>query len=157
MVGLALALSLAALAALAETFATFALKWLTPTWLLFVIGAPITALAVWSVWPLGRGIAAASALAGFDWFGALYVWPLTPRKLFFRDMQRIEVGMSRSEVERIAGNWRRMPPGESLSGLSSEVGDECWFHGQGGRLLSHDHCVIRYADERVVSLEFVYD
>lgn len=157
MIGLALALSLAALAALADSAATFAFGAVTPTWVFLALAASITALGAWSVVPLGREFAAITTLVGCVGFAALYVWPLTPRKLFFRDMQRIEVGMTRSEVERVAGNWRRMPPGESMSGLSTSAGDECWFHGQGGRLLSHDHCLIRYVDERVASLEFVYD
>ncbi|MBL8804011.1 MAG: hypothetical protein JNN27_18550 [Planctomycetes bacterium] len=157
MLGLALALSLAALAALADSAATLAFGWVTPTWMFLAVAASITALAAWSLAPLGREFAAFAALIGCATFAGLYVWPLTPRKLFFRDMQRIEVGMSRSEVQRIASDWRRMPPGESMSGLSADAGDECWFHGQGGRLLRHDHCVIRYADERVASLRFVYD
>jgi len=157
MLGLALALSLAALAALADSAAAFAFGWVSPAWMFLAVAASITALAAWSLAPLGREFASAVVLVGLLGFAALYVWPLTPRKLFFRDMQRVEVGMTRSEVQRIASDWRCMPPGESLSGLSSDAGDECWFHGQGGRLLSHDHCVIRYADEHVASLEFVYD
>ncbi len=88
-------------------------------------------------------------LVGLLGFAALYVWPLTPRKLFFRDMQRIEVGMTRWEVEQLAGQWSRTPTGESLIGWPVGPDVEHWFHGQGGQLLS--------SDERVVSLEFVYD
>ncbi len=121
------------------------------------MGGAITALAAWSSRPLGRGVAAVSALAGLVWFAALYVWPLTPRKLFFRDMQRIAVGMSRGEVEEFAGNWSRTPTGENMIGWPVGPDVEHWFHGQGGQLLSFDHCVIRYADERVASLEFVFD
>jgi hypothetical protein len=157
MLGLALALSTAALAALADSAATLAFGWVTPSWMFLAAAAGITALGALSVAPLGRDFAAFAALVGCVAFAGLYVWPLTPRKLFFRDMQRIEVGMSRSGVQRIASDWRRMPPGESMSGLSADAADECWFHGQGGQLLSYDHCVIRYADERVASLRFVYD
>ncbi len=156
-IGLAAALTLATVATLADTVATLGLRWVSPTWLFVCVGGAITALAVWSVRGRGRRVAAVTALGGIAWFSALYVWPLTPRKLFFRDMQRIEVGMSRDEVAHTAREWRRTPPGENLIGWP--VGPDCehWLHGQGGYLLSSDHCVIRYANERVASIEFMFD
>ena len=148
---------MAALAALADSAATFAFGWVTPTWMFLAVAAGITALAAWSLAPLGRDFAAFAALIGCVAFAGLYVWPLTPRKLFFRDMQRVEVGMSRAEVEQLASKWSRTPTGENLIGWPVGPDVEHWFHGQGGQLLSSDHCVIRYADERVASLRFVYD
>ncbi len=155
--GLALAIGLATVVALADAFASYALQWIAPTWLLVGVGGAITALAVWSLWPLDRGIAAGAALAGLVWFATIYIWPLTPRKLSFRDMQRIEVGISRGEVGQLAGKWSRTPSGENVVGWPVGLDVEHWFHGQGGQLLSFDHCVIRYADERVASLELVFD
>lgn len=154
---LVIAIVLASFAALAETVATFGFQWITPTWLFVAIAASLTALAAWSVAPRGRAFSGAAALAGLGWFAVLYVWPMTPRKLFFRDMQRIEVGMSRADVAQLAANWRRKMPGEDPFGWELPPTGEYWFHGEGGQLLSSDRCIVSYSDERVAAVEFVFD
>lgn len=155
--GLMLAVLLARAAASADTIATLAFRWIAPAWFSISVGAALTALAVWSVLPRGRLFAAAVALIAVAWFTALHHWPMTPRKLFFRDMQRVEVGMSRGDVAELGARWRRTPHGQDLFGWPVGPDAEVWFHGLGGMLLSSDHCVIRYSGERVASIHPSFD
>ncbi len=145
--------------ALADTFATLALGWVCPASLSVAVAVLLGALAAYSVRSLGAAAAVLAAVGTLAFFGGLYLWPMTPRKLFFRDMQRVELGMSRSEVRAIATRWRSgMPAGLSF-GLLDEPPPhfDVFHHGQGGQMLSSDHCRVRYEGDAVAEVEFLFD
>jgi hypothetical protein len=148
----------AVLLALVDTFATF-VGWVCPTGLFVVVAAAVVAVTVFSVRPLGPALATLTGVLALAFFAALFLWPMTPRKLFFRDMQRIATGMTRSEVRALASRWRPGTPRWLASGLFDETPPDCdvFHHGEGGDLLSSDHCRVRYDGDVVSLVEFIYD
>jgi hypothetical protein len=148
----------AVLLALADTFGTF-VGWVCPTGLFVVVAAAFVAVAVSSMRPLGVVVATLTGVLAVAFFAALFLWPMTPRKLFFRDMQRIAPGMTRGEVRALASRWRPGTPRWLASGLFSETPADydVFHHGEGGTLLSADHCRVRYVGDLVAQVEFIYD
>jgi hypothetical protein len=113
--------------------------------------------------PSGSAVGAApavlAAVGALGFFGGVYLWPMTPRKLFFRDMQRVELGVSRSEVRAIATRWRSGMPVGLPFGFQGEPPPhyDVFRHGQGGQLLGADRCQVRHEGDGVAIGEFIFD
>lgn len=135
-----------------------------PLWAyaLFAIAGGLT------IWFLSGGswkIREAAVLGFVVALGVLWVVPWTPRKAFLRDLDRVELGMTRAEVEEVMSGYIRgtgwpagpldaqghAPPGE-LRVHQAEV----FRHSTTGDFDS-DWGVVYFENDRVRAVEFLPD
>lgn len=146
--------------------AFFELALWTP-WPAWFYGA-YAAVTVLFLWALSRGTTRSVPVVLGSYtliLAVLWLVPWSSRKVFLHDLSRVKPGMSRAQVEEILGGylhgtgWPANPfwsSNESPSGELEIRGAQVFRHSNDGRFNS-DWGVVHFEDDRVRSVEFLYD